>query len=53
MKEPAGLAIGKVTLEDGSEALGVLGERVLCDGHREITEFGGWRAYMAGGRDCT
>ena len=47
LKEPPGLCIGKVRLEDGSETLGVLGEPTLCDGMREITEFGGWRAYVA------
>jgi gamma-glutamylcyclotransferase (GGCT)/AIG2-like uncharacterized protein YtfP len=45
--EPPGLAIGKVVLKDGSIVLGVLGEPFLCDGQREITEFGGWRAYTA------
>ena len=47
LKEPPGLAIGKVRLEDGSEVLGVLGEPILCEGHREITAHGGWRAYLA------
>ena len=47
MQEPAGLCIGKVTLEDGEEVLGVLGEPLLCDGQREITRHGGWRAYLA------
>ena len=53
VKEPAGLAIGKVRLDDGSETLGVLGEMTLVDGQREITVHGGWRAYIAareGGR---
>jgi gamma-glutamylcyclotransferase (GGCT)/AIG2-like uncharacterized protein YtfP len=45
LKEPAGLSIGKVKLVDGSEVLGVLGEPILCEGHKEITHFGGWRAY--------
>ena len=45
--EPPGLAIGKVVLKDGSIVLGVLGEPFLCEGQREITEFGGWRAYIA------
>jgi hypothetical protein len=45
--EPPGLAIGKVVLRDGSVVLGVLGEPFLCEGKREITEFGGWRAYVA------
>jgi gamma-glutamylcyclotransferase (GGCT)/AIG2-like uncharacterized protein YtfP len=47
LKEPPGLCIGKVRLEDGSEALGVLGEPALCEGQREITTYGGWRAYLA------
>jgi len=47
LEEPPGLCIGKVTLADGSESLGVLGETALCDGQREITEYGGWRAYLA------
>ena len=47
LKEPPGLSIGKVKLADGSEVLGVLGEPILCEGHKEITAFGGWRAYTA------
>jgi hypothetical protein len=47
LKEPAGLSVGKVTLADGSVVLGVLGEPILCEGQREITSFGGWRAYVA------
>lgn len=47
LKEPAGLSIGKVKLNDGSEVLGVLGEPILCEGKKEITSFGGWRAYAA------
>ena len=45
--EPPGLSIGKVRLDDGSTVLGVLGEPALVSGQREITEFGGWRAYLA------
>ena len=45
--EPPGLAIGKVVLRDGSIVLGVLGEPFLCQGKREITQYGGWRAYVA------
>ena len=45
LREPAGLAIGKVQLADGTEVLGVLSEAVLCEGQREITHHGGWRAY--------
>ena len=47
VKEPPGLSIGKVRLQDGSEVLGVLGEPILCEGQREITAYGGWRAYVA------
>ena len=47
MQEPPGLCIGKVKLQDGEEVLGVLGEPLLCDGQREITQHGGWRAYIA------
>jgi hypothetical protein len=44
--EPAGLTIGKVRLADGSVVLGVLGEPALCEHQKEITAFGGWRAYL-------
>lgn len=47
LNEPPGLCIGKVRLEDGSIVLGVLGEPALVEGQREITEYGGWRAYLA------
>ena len=45
--EPAGLCVGKVRLADGQEVLGILGEPALCEGRREITGYGGWRAYLA------
>jgi gamma-glutamylcyclotransferase (GGCT)/AIG2-like uncharacterized protein YtfP len=47
LNEPPGLSVGKVKLEDGSTVLGVLGEPALVEGHREITKYGGWRAYIA------
>ncbi len=47
LNEPPGLCVGKVRLEDGSIVLGVLGEPALVEGHREITSYGGWRAYLA------
>ena len=47
LQEPGGLCIGKVRLADGREVLGVLGEPALCEGEKEITCFGGWRAYVA------
>ena len=50
LSEPPGLCIGKVALADGTVVLGVLGEPFLCAGRREITEYGGWRAYTASGK---
>ena len=52
LSEPPGLAIGKVVLRDGSIVLGVLGEPFLCEGKREITAHGGWRAYTASKGDA-
>ena len=45
LAEPPGLCIGKVFLANGDEVLGVLGEPILCEGQKEITRHGGWRAY--------
>lgn len=45
-QEPPGLCIGKVTLADGEVVLGVLGEAVACQDRLEITQWGGWRAYI-------
>jgi len=45
LQEPPGLCVGKVKLADGEETLGVLAEQILCEGQKEITQFGGWRAY--------
>lgn len=45
--EPAGLAIGKVLLDDDSTVLGVVGEPFLVEGHREITNYGSWRSYVS------
>jgi len=47
LREPPGLSIGKVKLSDGEVVLGVLAEPILCEGQREITQHGGWRAYVA------
>jgi hypothetical protein len=46
-QEPPSLSIGKVILADDTVVLGVLGEPFLCEHQREITEWGGWRAYVA------
>jgi len=45
--EPAGLCMGKIELADRRIILGVLGEALLCARGKEITEYGGWRAYVA------
>lgn len=47
LKEPPGLAVGKVSMADGGELLGVLAEPYLVKGQKEITSYGGWRAYKA------
>jgi hypothetical protein len=46
-QEPPGLSIGKVCLADGEIVLGVLGEPFLCENQLEITQWGGWRSYIA------
>jgi hypothetical protein len=51
LQEPPGLGIGKVKLADGATILGVIAEPMLCEGQREITQFGGWRAYLARASD--
>lgn len=43
--EPPGLYRGPVTLDSGRVVPGILFPREMTDGHREITSFGGWRAY--------
>jgi allophanate hydrolase len=43
---PAPMAIGSVELEDGSSVKGFLCEPYALAGAREISEFGGWRAYL-------
>jgi hypothetical protein len=47
LQEPPGLCVGKIALGDGSEVLGVLGEPYLCEEQPEITQWGGWRPYIA------
>ena len=41
------LAIGTVTLADGSNVKGFVAEPRAMDGATDITHFGGWRAYIA------
>ena len=45
--EPAGLTLGRVLLADGRSVLGILSEPFAVEAQREITSFGGWRAYLA------
>ena len=44
---PAPLAIGTVTLEDGSEVKGFVAEPRAIEGAEDITALGGWRAFVA------
>ena len=44
---PVPLAIGRILLDDGTDVAGFLCEPIAVDGARDITSFGGWRAYLA------
>jgi allophanate hydrolase len=44
---PPPLSIGTIRLADGRNVKGFLVEAVALDGARDISSFGGWRAYMA------
>ncbi|WP_315717112.1 MULTISPECIES: allophanate hydrolase [unclassified Bradyrhizobium] len=44
---PPPLSIGTIRLANGRSAKGFLVEPAALDGARDISEFGGWRAYMA------
>jgi allophanate hydrolase len=44
---PAPMAIGKVVLDDGRTVSGFLVEPWALGAAHDITEFGGWRAYLA------
>ncbi|MGY8525395.1 allophanate hydrolase [Paracidovorax citrulli] len=43
---PAPLGIGRVRLQDGGEVQGFLCEPIALQGATDITEYGGWRAWM-------
>jgi allophanate hydrolase len=45
---PAPLGVGKIALADGSEVTCFLCEPHAVEHAREITAYGGWRAYLAG-----
>ncbi|MFA6966214.1 allophanate hydrolase [Bosea sp. (in: a-proteobacteria)] len=44
---PAPLGIGTLTLADGTKVKGFLCETIATEGARDVTEFGGWRAFVA------
>jgi hypothetical protein len=46
LQEPPGLCVGRVCLSNGEMVLGVLAEPILCENQVEITDWGGWRAYV-------
>jgi allophanate hydrolase len=43
---PAPLGVGKVELQDGSVVAGFICEGYAASGATDITQFGGWRAYI-------
>jgi allophanate hydrolase len=43
---PAPLGIGTVQLEDGTSIKGFLCEGAAARGARDISDFGGWRAFV-------
>jgi allophanate hydrolase len=45
---PQPMAIGQVELADGTSVPGFLCEPVAVDGARDITAYGGWKAYLQG-----
>jgi allophanate hydrolase len=46
-KIPSPLGIGALRLDDGTEVRGFICEPYSVRGAREISEYGGWRAYLA------
>jgi allophanate hydrolase len=44
---PPPLVIGRVLTADGANVAGFLCEPIAIEGATEITEFGGWRSYLA------
>lgn len=44
---PQPMGIARTHLDDGSSVAGFLCETIALDGAADITEFGGWRAYLA------
>ena len=51
--EPPNLYRGEIKLADGRRPFGILFPQELAEGHhRDISEFGDWRAYMAEAGDA-
>jgi allophanate hydrolase len=48
---PPPLGIGTITLADGRQVKGFLCEAWAAEGARDITSFGGWRAFIATSQD--
>ena len=44
---PAPMAIGTVELDDGTAVTGFLCEPYALEGARDISDLGGWRAYVS------
>ncbi len=49
-KIPPPLGVGTIRLDDGSSVKGFLVEAEAVAGAKDITKFGGWRAYVESGR---
>ena len=45
-KEPPGLVLGRILLDDGSLVMGILSEPYILTGCEEITHYLGWREYQ-------
>jgi len=46
-KEPPGLVIGRVLLDNGNSVAGILAEPYILAGSQEITQYHGWREYQS------
>lgn len=46
-KEPPGLCIGRLELENNETVFGVLAESFIIKNQPEITEWGGWRKFIS------
>jgi gamma-glutamylcyclotransferase (GGCT)/AIG2-like uncharacterized protein YtfP len=44
--EPTGLCMGRIELQDNEWVFGILGEDYICQGVKEITQYGGWRNFQ-------